>query len=126
MAINQELLAKWHAADIKAASAKSEELELRKQVFAAHWTRDVESGQQTIELGEGWKIKLEKKQHYNCDQKLADELISSFPNAFKTKYEVSVSGYKQLAGNPAYSIILSEAITITDGTPSVELIAPKS
>lgn len=123
MEINHELLAEWHVADVAAEEAKKRELELRKKVFSAMWTRDVESGQQTIEIGEGWKVKLEKKQHYNCDQKLTASIIEMFPGVFKTKYEVSVSGYKKLS---SYSAVLGDAITIADGTPSVELIAPKS
>lgn len=119
----EALLFAWHKADIDAEEAKKRELELRKLVFAAMWTRGVESGQQTIEIGSGWKIKLEKKQHYNCNQKLTASIVEMFPGVFKTKYEVSVSGYKKLV---SYSAVLGDAITITDGTPSVELIAPKS
>ena len=91
-------------------------------------------GTETLELGEGWKLKAEFKNGYKVEEAtIKDDLqkVSDLGLAYseavrgliKYKPELSVTVYKTLSDE--IKDIVNNSLTIKPGTPTLKLIEPK-
>ncbi len=135
-AARDALIMRWKAADADLKAAKETELKLRNEVYASCFPMP-EVGVNTLELGEGYKLKATRKLNYKLDKDaekveamldrldkqgneggfIADRLV-------KWVAEMSVSEYNKL--DDKYRKIVDSVLTISDGTPSLELVEPKA
>ena len=139
------LLLEWKAKKDAIEKAKSEEMDLRKYIVGREFPKKNE-GMNTKELGNGYQLKAAIKYNYNladndtveatldkisklgnAGSAIADRLVSWKPSfllqEYRTLQEDKEKG-SQFA-NEALSII-NEMLTITEGAPTLEIIAPKA
>ena len=137
---DNEILA-WQAAQEALNNAKALELELRNKVAARNFP-NAEVGTNNLELGLGYKLKMVRKLNYNLTNNegqteralneieklgnegkfLAERLVGWTP-------KLSLTEYNRLeASNPTHAkikAIIDAVLTVTDGTPTLEVVAPK-
>lgn len=131
----EEVLAAWYSAveGCKVAKVQIElEQNLRKRV-AALFFPDPQEGTNTVELQQGWKMKLTHKIDRKLDEASLeavkvqlremgvnpDPLVAMKPN-------LDVKAYKGLkAINPEASKVFEQALTIKPASPTIELLQPK-
>jgi hypothetical protein len=139
------LLLLW--ADKKAAieKAKAEEMDLRKYIVGREFPKKNE-GTNRKELGGGYDLKAVVKYNYNladndtveatldkisklgnAGSAIADRLVSWKPNFLLGEYRQLQEDKEKGSqfANEALSII-NEMLTITEGAPTLEIIAPKA
>lgn len=134
------LLTQWKEASALLAKIKVTEAELRKQVVEA-FSNDAKpghSGTETLEIGWGYKLKIEHKLNYKLDNandcekldKVLDAIEKSMEGGniiaerlVKWSPELKLTEYKQLS--PANKKLIDSVLTITDATPAVTLVPPK-
>lgn len=138
-----QLLVEWQQAKKTLDAAKEKELELRKRIVEETDLFDPtkETGTQTVQLGQGWKVKATKGLNYNVANKegetftvlaeldkMGNELISHIAKElFSFKPEVRKTKLKELAEiSPDAHRLVESVITTKPATPSLELIPPKS
>lgn len=127
----------WTESAKKLAEAKEIELALRNEVIALNFEGHKESGTENVELGNGYKLKAVFKLNYrlNNTDDAVDKALSKLEKAgtegafiaerlVKWKPELSVTEYGKL--DPKFKKIIDEVITTSPGTPSLELVEPKS
>ena len=127
----------WTEAAKKLAEANEIELALRNEVIAINFAEHKESGTENVELGNGYKLKAVFKLNYrlNNTDDAVDKALSKLEKAgtegafiaerlVKWKPELSVTEYGKL--DPKFKKIIDEVITTSPGTPSLELVEPKS
>lgn len=132
---NLAILGAWHVADQKLATAKAEEMELRKQV-AELFFKNPEEGTNTHELADGFKLKLNFKLNYRLDKdnakveaaletldKMGNEGTFIAERIVGWKPELSVAEYRKLENK--YKTVINGVLTISPGSPSLEIVAPK-
>lgn len=136
---NDELILSWVQSVSDLDAAKKRESELRKKVIDGNFPNNPEgpiSGTQTVDLGNGYKIKAEFKLNYRLENKnqeldkALDAIVNTFEegdyvarNLVKWKPELSMTEYKKLP-NEIKSVI-DEALVVTQGLPSLKFIQPK-
>ena len=127
----------WTEAAKKLAEAKAVELALRNEVVAINFADHKESGTENVELGNGYKLKAVFKLNYslNNTDDAVDKALSKLEKAgtegafiaerlVKWKPELSISEYNKL--DTKFKKIIDEVIKTSPGTPSLELVEPKS
>lgn len=139
-----ELLQEWLNAKNAMDAAKNLEMELRKQVVAAFpFPAGAKEGTHRIDLNAGYQLKVVLKQNYNLDNKngATDKALAAWEEAGKTdvekalrsaiadrlvkwKPELSITEYRLL--DAAALAALQPVLTITDGSPALELVEPKT
>lgn len=128
---DMELIGEWHDAQKQLTFWKDKEAELRGEVVKRRFN-DVSAGTRHSPLNNGWKLTAVFKDNYNLDRvkggEAYDKIEAIDPTLadFLVKYkpELSISTYKT-APDWAKALI-GDALTITPGTPSLELVAPKA
>lgn len=147
-ALHDETLMKWEQEKAKLDAAKAEEMRLRNLYVAIASDPSKKKGTENIPLNNGYKAKVVKKQSfgwikgpddktdYNAVHAAQDE-IEKMGNegAFlsdrllKWTCELSASEYAKLEpSNPTHAKIkaaLDKVIVTRDGTPTLEIVAPK-
>lgn len=138
-----KLIIDWQEADEKRIKALAAELELRNKCFAFLFP-NAEVGTNTYELGKGYEVKGVRKLNYNLangqgqteaaldeiaklgneGQFIAERLVGWTP-------KLSLYEYKKLEpdNNPTHKRIkeiIDGVLTITDGTPTLEVKKPKA
>lgn len=135
-----QLIMVWKQANEDLAAAKEREMQLRLQLAKTEFKFDenaLESCTENIELGNGYKLKCEKKISYSLNNKddAVDKVLtkiekSDAEGAFianrlvRWKPELSVSEYKKL--DAKYKKIIDEVVTTKAATPSLTLVEPKA
>lgn len=133
-----KLLLQWKSAKDVLDAAKDEEMRLRKELVASSGMFDSnkQSGTQTFQLGNGWAVKAIKKINYNIEtgDNLATAIneISALGEVSKYKAEklvkftpeLSLTTYKELTAEE--KAIIDRVLTTSPGSPSLELVPPKS
>lgn len=127
----------WQEANCKLAEAKVIELALRNEVVSMNFIDHKESGTENVELGNGYKLKAVFKLNYslNNTDDAVDKALSKLEKAgaegafiaerlVKWKPELSISEYNKL--DTKFKKIIDEVIKTSPGTPSLELVEPKS
>lgn len=136
MGVNRDTLIKqWDDMCKQLAAAKQAELNLRMLVVSTVFP-NLPEGTNTVELGNGWKIKATGVNNYNLDKDvtkvesaldaieatgpegkfLGERLVSWAP-------KLSVAEYRTLP--PIVKAIIDAVLTIKPGTPQLELCEPK-
>lgn len=122
-------LIEWDEKKKKIEVLKEEEMEMRKRIAYSGFTTQ-ESGVNTAELGNGYKLKTTINLDYKLDPDKHKVLsaIEKLPEFLQDrivrwKVELSVTEYKQL--DPAHKKIIDRVLTIEHGAPKVEIKSPK-
>lgn len=136
IAKRDDLLARWEKASTQLQKFKTEEMELRNEFVKFACDSNKKTGTENIDLSNGYKAKVVKKINYNVNQENVNLALDQIENIggeagkliaerlIKWKAELSKTEYDLL--DPKYKLIIDQVITTSDGTPSLEIIAPKS
>ena len=122
------LLYEWYQAAEAAKSAKAQELELRKQVFAEYFPEPTE-GTNRVEV-EGADLVAVLPYNYSLDEDAADDAIEA--HIPKSKQE-DILSWKPSLNKKVYNSLSKKArtgftadcLTIKPGTPSLKIV-PKA
>ena len=136
MAINKALLKKigiWNMAQKQLADIKKQEAELRAEVFAALFDNGefpLKEGANKLDLPDGWSITATHKLNYNIDEAVISDTLEQmrekgFSDLGLVKYKPSLSVAEYRKIDDEMKGILSAALTIKPGSPSMKLIPPK-
>lgn len=134
-----ERLKQWNAAEQALTAAKAAEFELRIQIVNALCEAKKLEGTETLEIGNGWKLKACKKQNYTLTNKQGEteRLLAAIAPIrqdlavalVQWKPDMAMKAYKELVGivdtNPTIKEALAAALTIKPGAPTLELVAPE-
>lgn len=108
---------------------KTQEMELRKKIFAYYFTQPKE-GTNTVPLNAGWVIKGEYKINRSVDLPLLTNHMNDLrkkkvPVESLIKYEpkLVVAEYRKLDEKQRAAV--DEVLKITVGSPSLEIVLPK-
>lgn len=124
----------WTEAKKALDNAKAEELKHRLLIVqTAPFNPDKEEGGQTIKLGEGWKLALDKPMDYKMEPKDIPGVVAAMKSLaaanplaaeglIRWEPVMSVSAYKKLSEEEKK--ILAPVVTIKPGTPTIELKPP--
>ncbi len=132
--LQTKLLADWENSRAILDGAKTNEMELRRQVQASFFPTPKE-GTQRVDLANGWALKFVHKTNYTFDDK--DELHKALSEIEATgnegafvaqrlvsfKPELKVAEYKTLAD--PYRKIIDRVITTKPAAPAIELEGPR-
>lgn len=134
------LILQWREAQQKLASAKDEEMSLRKRVLSEIYSFDPEAlreGTENVELGQGYKLKAVFKIDYKLsnENEAVDKVLTKMEKAgaegavlaerlVKWEPKLSISEYKNLPDK--FRKLIDEIVTTKEATPSLELVVPKS
>lgn len=133
------VIMKWQDAVKALAAAKDAEAALRKEVLkeAFDFDADDREGTQNVELGNGYKLKAVFKlnRRLNNQDDAVDKVLTKIEKSgaegqfladrlVKWKPELSLSEYKKCPDK--FKKLLDEVMTASPGTPSLELVVPKS
>ena len=132
---NMKLVEKWYAALQEAEAVKSvikAEQDLRKEVIAACFP-EAKEGANAVDVGIGWKLKLNYKIDRKVDETTYVDVLSRLRESgvntdvlVEFKPSLKLTGYRSLGEiNKAAQVILEEALTIKPGSHTLELIPPK-
>lgn len=143
IAKRNELLMKWQDAKEALDVAKEQEMAFRKICVDFAFDQDKQSGTENIDLGAGYKAKAVKKVNYGfvkteegkvnkvaiekALQKIEKDGAAGLLIAerlVKWTPDLSLTEYKLLSEK--HQKIIDEVIVTTDGSPTLEIIAPKA
>lgn len=129
-----EAIVEWEKTKKELDRVKAEELAQRLHLMSViPFNADKEEGGQTVKLGAGWKLALDKPIDYKMDTK-NNETVSAclqalsvvnpaaMTNIVRWEPVMSVSAYKALTD--AEKKIIAPVVTIKPGTPTLELKRP--
>jgi len=138
------LLMRWDALKKAVEAAKEQEMELRKYIVTRAFP-NADEGTNTIELGEGYKLKAVVKYNYtlsdndtveagldaiskigNDGKFIADRLVSWTPNFLKREYTQLLDD-KSKGSKIASDIldVVTTFLTIKDAAPTLDIVEPK-
>lgn len=126
--MNYAKLEAWRLVAIQLNALKAQEMELRK-VFVADAFDTSKEGAQTIDLDEGWQIKMNQPFTRSLDQAKMPEVLKALKkmkadDAVKVKYELAITAYRLLSTEQRK--VIDEVLTTKPGSPSLELVPPKN
>lgn len=130
----------WREAQTVLAKAKETELRLRNEILAGAFNFDgvtLREGTEDYQLLEGYKLKAVFKANYKLNNTgdAVDKALTRIEKAgpegefiasrlVKWEPKLSVAEYRKLESK--YQKIIDDVLTITEGTPSLELVPPKA
>lgn len=126
--MNQKLLARWFKAQSELQALKKQEMELRLEVFATYFTNPTE-GNNAYPLPNNYQLNAKHTINRKVDAEMLqalrpqmDKLLIS-PGLFKYNPTLVISEYRNLAKTQLHQV--DQALTISEGTPSLEIILKK-
>lgn len=142
-----KLLEQWRKEDAIVAAAKAAEMETRTKLVTLLFDPAKDEGTETLELGNGWKVKAQKKLNYTLGNSRADpkfkdveaalDTIESLPEIAEASFiaerlvrwkpELTLTEYRNLNTDARYAKIkeiIDRVLTVKPGSPSLELIEP--
>ncbi len=140
----EQALQKWLDSKKALDAAKAAELEYRNAVVAAFpIPAGKKEGTVNIPLNNGYGLKVVLKQNYNINQADIDKALDEIEQVsaegkfiaerlVKFKADLSISEYRPLCDENATAdqkrikMLIDSVLTITDGTPTLELKEPKA
>jgi hypothetical protein len=127
MTDQEKIIGDWNAAKHRLDKAKKEESELRLKV-AELFPNEKESGTETIDLANDWKLKQVIKLNYTLDKAATPAALEQIDNVTADRLvtwspKLSTAEYKRLT--PEQKAIIDEVLTIKPGAPTITLVAPK-
>lgn len=128
-----QMLVEWANRKKALADATIAEYQLRLAIVEAEFPQATE-GTNTIELGNGYKLKCTVKFNYNLDGEKTEDVLAKIANLgnegtfiadrlVNWKPNLLVGEYRKLEGE--YKRLFDEALTIKPGAPQVEIVEPK-
>lgn len=145
-------LALWYQKSATLKALRDEEMELRNKVTQYFFPDGLSEGVNDCEMPEGWKLKVTGVINRKVNVETIPAITAEFAEAqkhlpeeeqvdisefIKYKPEIAISSYKGLIKNVQLTsgqtqehfkkllTIFDQVLTITDGSPQVELIEPK-
>jgi hypothetical protein len=138
-----QVLMAWDNMKKKITELREEEMEMRKYIVSRAFP-EAKEGMNTADLGEGYQLKAGVKFNYNLDPDvkkveealdkiealgnegsfIADRLVAWKPNFLLTEYRKLCEPDATEAQKKIREII-ETVLTITDGTPTLEIKEPK-
>lgn len=141
------LLMRWKEVSDQVALLKSEENQLRMKIVASSFDAAKLEGVQTLELGQGWRLKATKNLNISATnessqtEKLLNELGKIDPGLaqglVRWKPDVSTKTYREVVElvtkkngetlmHPELAVAFAAAVTVKPGMPELELVPPKA
>lgn len=132
-------LYEWYQKQAALAQLKADEGALRQNLAMALFNKEKIEGSETIDIGNGWKLKVEKEQNVTAtnasdqtvallqqigalDPQLAQNLVKWTPEISKTAYRDLIALAEK---NPTLKPFMLAAITVKPGMPQLTMIEPK-
>jgi hypothetical protein len=120
----------WYELQKQLEIVKTQEMALRKKIFAAHYPNPVE-GTNTVPLTDGWVLKA----NYPITRKVDKALLSNHVARLRTlgiamddlidyKPELVLPFYRRLTDEQMKAF--DEILIIKPGSPALEIVLPKS
>jgi hypothetical protein len=127
----RQLAIDWFTASEVLATAKKNELELRNQLVATFFPTGLKKGINKFPMDDGFVIKATGVLNYKVDEAAAPAILKTIKEQFKvdakscirTKLELAQGEYNNLSDE--VKTVFNEALTITPGTPQLEIVKPK-
>lgn len=121
------LLLEWNNIAETMKELKKKEIDLRIKL-ADHYFPNPDEGTNTVDLGNGWKVKDKHKINRKCDEASFDAVFKELPEGtkdrlIKYKPEVVLKEYRRLSLREQK--IFDQALIIKPGTPELQLVEPK-
>lgn len=139
-------LTEWKKVKVELNAAKAKEAELRKDLVLALFNTNVDDGTETLNIGNGWKLKAIKSLDYKAENDnvaldALEDLMCRFPGGgqmfeelIRFKPEVSVTAYKtalsiwlntlEASTRMFVSAAITDVITIKPASTQLELVDP--
>lgn len=128
-----EMIQAWESLRKQIEDLKSRELLLRMEIIRTVPFTDKEEGGQTVKLGGGWRLALDKPVDYKMDTKNNDAVGVALValhakrelavlDLFRWEPVMSVGAYKKLSDEE--KLILAPVVTSKPGTPTLALVPP--
>ena len=125
----------WHELHEQLTDLKARELQARQKVIAKYFADAKGDGTKTTDLGRGFTLAATFRTSYSLDPDKAREAqdkiaaqgdlgVELATRVVRWKPELRVGEFKKLP--PAFERIIRKALTISSGTPSLELREPKA
>lgn len=139
--IRDRLLTEWRSYSQILATAKTDEMNIRKAVVGFVTDPSKVAGTENIDLGQGWKLKAVKKENYGfikdddgkIDEAAIDRACAKLAKLQNGGYiaerliswspSLSVKEFKGLT--PEMHKIIDPIVVISAGAPTLEIVAPK-
>jgi hypothetical protein len=123
---NSRLLAWAEVAELQ-KKLKALEMTLRTEL-ATHFCPNPKEGTNTVDLGQGWKVKVKHTLNRSVDEAALDAVLAEMPEGskealLKYKPDLKIAAYKALALSDKK--VFDQAVTTKPGSPAMELVAPK-
>lgn len=122
-------IAKWYELTKQLETIKQAEMDLRKKIFAALF-KDPKEGVNKVPLTEGWMLTADHKINRKVDEALLTTMAPQFREAginpdllVRWKPDLAVTEYRKLTETEMK--LFDQVLTITPGTPQMEIVLPK-
>jgi len=128
--MNYTLIEQWRQANELLATAKSNEMKLRKQLYADAFESTETEGSHHKLLDKDWTLSITVPYTRSLDQSKMPEVLKALKKAkapeslIRVKYELSLDDYRKVP--PEIASIVDNVLTTKPGTPSMKLTPPKS
>lgn len=122
-----KLLQQWSDLNTQLKAVKDAELGLRKQLFA-YFFPNPEEGTNTVDLGNGWKLKAGYKLNRSVDKAALMSVLKEMPEGSEDtlidyKPSLKLSAYRKL--DKDICLVFDEALITKPGTPTLDIVPPK-
>lgn len=128
----ENLVTRWDNARKEIKKWQAAEREFRMAIVNAKFP-DADEGTHTVELVDGYKLKVNVRMNYNLDKDKVEVALDAIEKTgnegtfiaerlVRFKPELSLSEYRNLA--PQYRNLINEALTIKRAIPDLELVEP--
>lgn len=112
------------------AEWKAKEMELRTKVAEAFFPGGVKKGVNAYEIDDGFVLKITGSENIKVDEAKIPEIMKKVktefkltPEIWKTKVELKVGNYNALPAE--VKEVINDCLTISAGSPSIEIVKPK-
>lgn len=127
----KEISAKWYNAKKELDAVKKLEGELRIEMINTFYPKGLAKGVNKADLEGGFQMKATPAYNYKLDEAklpivlkgIKEKFKINLPLLVKTKLELSVGEYGKLSDEVKEAF--NDCLTITNGTPQVEIVLPK-
>lgn len=127
----KQLAIDWYQASLDLAKAKQTELDLRNQMVETFFPEGLKKGINKFPMDDGFVINATGVLNYKVDEAAAPAVLKTIKERFKfdakecirTKLELAQGNYNKLPDD--VKKVFDEALTITPGTPQLEIVKPK-
>lgn len=127
----RQLAIDWFNASELLSTAKANELRLRNELVATFFPDGLQKGINKFPMDDGFVMKATGVFNYKVDEAAAPAVIKTIKERFKfdakdcirTKLELAQGEYNKLPDD--VKKVFDEALTITPGTPQLEIVKPK-